>query len=75
MKILVTFFLLFSLSFAKEVSDMLGRNITVPVHVDRAFSASPPMMVLLYTLSPQTLIVVNYNFLPVEQSFMLPSVR
>lgn len=47
----------------------------IPQKVEKTFSASPPMMALLYTLAPKTMIGVNYSFLAVEKQFMLPYVQ
>ena len=62
-------------SFAKQIHDMLGREVTIPSKVEKAFCASPPMMALLYTLAPKKMIGVNYSFLGVEKQFMLPYVQ
>ncbi|MBE0495182.1 MAG: ABC transporter substrate-binding protein [Campylobacterales bacterium] len=72
--VLVLSVLLFSTALCAQ-TDMLGRTVPVPVHVTKAFSASPPMMVLLYTLAPEKMVGVNYNFLEVEKRFMLPYIQ
>lgn len=59
---------------AKIITDMTGRNVEV-THVTKAFSASPPMMAMLYVLAPKTMIGVNYEFLEVEKTFMHPYIR
>jgi len=72
--ILLLSILLFSTILCAQ-TDMLGRTVPVPVKVNKVFSASPPMMVLLYTLAPEKMIGVNYAFLEVEKRFMLPTIQ
>lgn len=73
------YFLIIILSFlflngslqASIVKDMVGRQVQVPKKVQKVFSASPPMTILLYALAPETMIGVNYRFLDIEKQFML----
>jgi len=71
--ILFLFLLVDGKSFS--IQDMLGREVVFSHTPQKAFSASPPMMVLLYTLAPNKMLGVNYSFLAVEKEFMLPSVQ
>ncbi|MFV0480559.1 MAG: ABC transporter substrate-binding protein [Campylobacteraceae bacterium] len=56
---------------AKTIVDMSGREVYVKDNITKAYSASPPMMALLYALAPEMMIGVNYKFLDVEKKFML----
>ena len=63
---------------ARQVTDMLGRTVTVPDHPTRVFGAAPPTTALLYTLAPDTVIGLNMPFpraakgLVPERIFTLP---
>lgn len=61
-------------SWAQSAKDMLGREVIIPQKVEKVFSASPPMMALLYALAPEKMIGVNYRFFEIEKHFMLPHV-
>lgn len=74
-KILFLFVFVLINGKSETIHDMLGREVTVPSKVQKAFSASPPMMALLYVLAPNTMIGVNYSFAEVEKQFMLPSTQ
>lgn len=54
--------------------DMVGREVKIPEHAQKVFSASPAMTILLYSLAPETMIGVNYRFFEVEKKFMLKDV-
>ena len=61
-------------SWAQSPKDMLEREVKFPQKVEKVFSASPPMMALLYALAPEKMIGVNYRFYDIEKRFMLPHV-
>lgn len=41
--------------FAREVTDMLGRRVTIPDEITRIYSGSPPGYAFLYSLAPELL--------------------
>ena len=53
---------------------MVGREVEIPQNVQKVFSASPAMTIMLYALAPETMIGVNYKFFDIEKEFMLESV-
>lgn len=61
--------------WAHTAMDMLGREVRIPLKTEAVFSASPPMMALLYVLAPEKMIGVNYRFLEIEKRYMLPHMR
>jgi len=69
-------FSLFLITFANANTslDMVGREVKIPEHAQKVFSASPAMTILLYSLAPETMIGVNYRFFEVEKKFMLKNV-
>jgi iron complex transport system substrate-binding protein len=75
LKTIILFFFLLVEGKSLTIHDMLGREVVFSHTAQKAFSASPPMMVLLYTLAPNKMLGVNYSFLAVEKEFMLPSVQ
>ena len=54
--------------------DMVGREVEIPQNVQKVFSASPAMTIMLYALAPETMIGVNYKFFDIEKEFMLEDV-
>lgn len=60
---------------AKVITDMMGNEVNVKDNIQKAFSASPPMTAVLYTLAPEYMIGLNYNILEVEKRYMLKEVQ
>ena len=60
---------------AKIITDMMNNKVEVADNVTKTLSASPPLMALLYALTPDTMVGINYEFLEMEKRFMLPSVQ
>lgn len=76
MRFIIIFLGWLSSSLMAQASlDMVGRSVEIPKRVQRVFPASPPMMILLYALAPETMIGVNYVFREEEKRYMLPYVR
>lgn len=44
-----------------QITDMLGRNLTVPAQIDSVVATSPPSTILIYMLAPDKL--AGWNFL------------
>jgi iron complex transport system substrate-binding protein len=75
LKIVILFALcIATLLNANSAIDMVGREVKIPPKVQKVFSASPPMTILLYSLAPETMIGVNYRFFDIEKEFMLKDV-
>jgi iron complex transport system substrate-binding protein len=55
----------------REITDMAGRVMTVPVEIDTVFSANPISAIYLYTLVPDKLLGWNYELNDVERSIIL----
>lgn len=52
-----------------EVTDMLGRNLTVPSEIDNVVAATGPYSILVYMLAPEKLAAWN-TFTPVDNMHM-----
>jgi iron complex transport system substrate-binding protein len=59
---------------AATVTDGAGRAVPVPAQVKRVFPAGPPAAILLYTLTPDSLIGWPRANSPAEREFLLPDV-
>ena len=59
----------------RTLTDMAGRNVTVPKEINKVYCASPPGTLLLYTLAPEKMVGWNYELKPLEKKFILPSCR
>lgn len=55
----------------REITDMAGRTVTVPVEIDSVFSPTPTAAIYLYTLVPDKLLGWNYELNDVEKSVIL----
>jgi iron complex transport system substrate-binding protein len=55
---------------AREVTDMFGRRFTLPNHVRKVYSASPPDTFLLYALDPTMLAGLNFPIKEKDKRFM-----
>jgi iron complex transport system substrate-binding protein len=51
-------------------TDSAGRQVTVPVRVDRVYAAGPPASVLVYALAPDKLIGWTSAFRPAERPYI-----
>lgn len=59
----------------REISDMAGRTVTVPTEIHSVFSISASGTIILYTIDPELLIGVNYEFNDAEKEFILEEYR
>ncbi len=57
-------------AMARPVTDMLGRTVEVPVHVERVIGAAPQLTALLYALAPDQLVGLNMPFSPGDERFV-----
>lgn len=55
---------------AREITDMVGRKVTIPDHITRALSAAPPIAVLQYALARDTMVGLNLGFQPADLPFI-----
>jgi len=62
------------------ITDMAGRNLTVPSPIDKVLSTSPTATGIVYMVAPEKLLALNYETTSEEQKYMpdayknLPSV-
>ncbi len=57
------------------VTDVTGREVSIPLKVDRVFAMSAIGSLYLYALAPEKLIGWNYTFNDAEKKFLLPEVH
>lgn len=55
----------------REITDMAGRTVTVPVQIDSVFSTGSNTAIYLYTLVPDLLLGWNYELNDTEKSIIL----
>lgn len=55
----------------REITDMAGRTMTVPLEIESVFSAGPAAAIYLYTLVPDKLLGWNYALNDIEKSIIL----
>lgn len=58
--------------FAKDISDMAGRKISVPDKAERSFASAPPMGLLSYIIAPETMSAMN---LPLDSNFYFKNTK
>lgn len=55
----------------REITDMAGRTMTVPLEIESVFSTGPAAAIYLYTLVPEKLLGWNYALNDIEKSIIL----
>ena len=55
----------------REITDMAGRTMTVPLEIESVFSTGPAAAIYLYTLVPDKLLGWNYELNDIEKSIIL----
>lgn len=75
LKYLFICFIAATIGQAKQINDMADRVLNIPDNPQRVYTASGPMLPLVYALAPHKLIGVNFSFYLVETVFMLQSVK
>lgn len=55
----------------REITDMAGRTMTVPLEIESVFSTGPAAAIYLYTLVPNKLLGWNYALNDIEKSIIL----
>lgn len=56
----------------RTITDMAGRQVTVPGEIKKVFATSPVGTILVYTLAPEKLAGWNYDLNDKEKKFILP---
>lgn len=54
------------------ITDMAGREVTVPLKIEKVFCVSPVGTIFVYTLNPDLLVGWNYELRPEEKKYILP---
>lgn len=58
-------------SGTRTITDMAGREVTIPAAIDSVFSTDPTSAIYLYTLVPDKLLGWNYELNDIEKSVIL----
>lgn len=56
----------------REITDMAGRTMEVPVEIDKVFSTGPVAAIYLYTMDPDRMLGWNYDLNDLEKKIILP---
>lgn len=56
----------------RTITDMAGRKVQVPEHIDKVFGTSPVASIMVYTLATDKLVGWNYDLRPLEKKYILP---
>lgn len=56
----------------RTITDMSGREVEVPVAVDKVFSTGSMAAIYLYTMAPERMLGWNYELNDLEKKFILP---
>jgi len=59
----------------REITDMAGRSVRIPKEIDSAFSISSAGTIALYTIDPELLVGVNYEFNESEKEYIIDKVK
>ncbi len=46
---------------AREITDMTGRTVNIPDHIERVFGSAPPLNVLLQSVAPERMIGLSFK--------------
>jgi iron complex transport system substrate-binding protein len=69
----LAFFLILSpLAFAREITDMTGRKVSVPDTITKVFGSAPPITYLIYAIDPNLLAGLNMPLAKVDQPYLNP---
>ncbi|MFI3257699.1 MAG: ABC transporter substrate-binding protein [Spirochaetales bacterium] len=55
------------------ITDMAGRDVTVPLQIDKVFSTNPIGTIFMYTIAPEKIVAWNYALNDVEKEYVLSS--
>lgn len=74
-KITVAFLLILQLAYSKEITDMLGRSVTVPDKPTRVYAPSPYGAYALYAMDPTLLAGWIFDINKENYQFLHPSMK
>lgn len=74
-KIVVAFLLILQLAYSKEITDMLGRSVTVPDKPTRVYAPSPYGAYALYAMDPTLLAGWIFDINKENYQFLHPSMK
>lgn len=55
---------------SRNVTDMIGRTVEIPAHVNNVVATSPPMTTVLYMIAPDKLKAVNFQWTDDELKYV-----
>jgi iron complex transport system substrate-binding protein len=62
-------------ALAREITDMAGRKVVVPEHIERVFGSAPPLNVLLHAVAPQTMVGLSFPLTEEAKPFFEPRLQ
>ena len=57
-------------SGAKNITDMIGRNIEIPSSLNKVVATSPPMTTVIYMIAPEKLTALNFKWTDSEKVYV-----
>jgi len=60
---------------ARTLTDMIGRQVTVPDHIERVFGSAPPLNVLLNVVAPEKMIGLSFPVSAAAAPYFDPRLR
>lgn len=61
-------------AFARQITDMTGRRVTVPDVIRKVYGTSPPATFMVYAVDPAMLAGLNFPLNPAQKQFLAPVV-
>lgn len=56
----------------REITDMAGRKVSIPDHIERVYGSAPPLTVLLQAVAPETMIGLSMNLQDEGKRYLPP---
>ena len=57
-------------SGAKNITDMIGREIEIPASLNKVVATSPPMTTVIYMIAPEKLTALNFEWTDSEKVYV-----
>ena len=57
-------------SEAKNITDMIGRNVEIPASLNKVVATSPPMTTVIYMIAPEKLTALNFQWTDSEKVYV-----
>ena len=57
-------------SGAKNIPDMIGRNVEIPASLNKVVATSPPMTTVIYMIAPEKLTALNFQWTDSEKVYV-----